>query len=220
MEFYTDGRATPNPGDRVISVTDREGKILLTKNIGYGTSNEAEYIAVIEALDIAKKLEVSSVVVYTPSVLLINHMKGVWKISKKFKSLVERVKYKCRDFPKSFIAHKKSKDNLARSAIDRMINGEITEVKVEMSEINQSLVSIPINLNAAVDQKKSSSAFSIMVDYRDDIMNVYVDPDEADLTLVEAVLKAAIVEVSIQRMHETKLKMKKNSKNKPGKYIQ
>lgn len=219
MEFYTNGIAKPNPGEKYLAVTDRKGKLLFSKKTGRGTSNEAEYEAVIEALKIAQKMKVSSVVVYTNSALLINHMKGVWEMNKKFKPLVKEIRTLCNNFSKSFIAHKKSGKNLAKKEVKRLTTGDKKETSIEVSDIDTSLVSVPINLNAPIGKRKSGQSFSVMVDYQDDILNVYVDPDNADLTLVEAVLKAAMIEMNVQRMHATKVKMKENGKEKGKKYI-
>ena len=62
----TDGAAEPNPGPAAIGVTikDEQGKIIATisESIGKTTNNQAEYKAVIAALEYAVRLGANQVI--------------------------------------------------------------------------------------------------------------------------------------------------------------
>ena len=83
MEIYTDGASRGNPGNAAIAyVIVERGKILESGSefIGVATNNEAEYKAIIKALKEAKKYKPKKVKCYSDSNLVINQLKGLWKV--------------------------------------------------------------------------------------------------------------------------------------------
>lgn len=78
--MYTDGACTSNPGDMGVGVyilnTDGDLMHLISKQVGLGTNNEAEYHAIIEALKYAKEVEADEVEVRADSQIVVNQLKG------------------------------------------------------------------------------------------------------------------------------------------------
>ncbi len=81
-----DGGAIPNPGNMGIGVVliddNRIIKELSKKLDGVGTNNEAEYSALIEGLKQAIELGWKNICIQGDSKLVINQIKGMWKINK------------------------------------------------------------------------------------------------------------------------------------------
>jgi len=81
--IYTDGACFGNPGPMGIGVVVYKGhkKIMeISEYAGEGTNNRAEYLALIRALEIAKKLEEKEVLIRTDSQLIERQIKGHYKV--------------------------------------------------------------------------------------------------------------------------------------------
>ncbi len=80
--IFFDGSARPNPGDmRIGAVVECCGKVQeISKDAGKGTNNMAEYLALIEALKVARKMGAKSVKVYGDSSIVIEQINGRWKV--------------------------------------------------------------------------------------------------------------------------------------------
>lgn len=80
-KVWFDGAAQPNPGIRGIGVlivladgnTER-----ISKNIGFGSNNEAEAIALLTALTRCNEMGVRRVTVFGDSQLIVNQASGAW----------------------------------------------------------------------------------------------------------------------------------------------
>jgi len=85
LRVYIDGSAVPNPGPSGIGVVIYEGKKKkikeVKKYIGSGSNNVAEYKALIQGLKESKKLLAQSVIIFSDSELLVNQMKGRFRIN-------------------------------------------------------------------------------------------------------------------------------------------
>ena len=83
-KVYTDGASKGNPGDSGIGVAmfTMDGRKIgqLAKAIGIGTNNQAEYAALLEALHMAKRLDVKVLNILSDSELMVKQMSGVYKI--------------------------------------------------------------------------------------------------------------------------------------------
>lgn len=83
----TDGMCTPNPGKTRIGVIVEtgEGEILqlVSEDSGWGTSNTAEYSAIIRGLEVSARLRAQIVTVYTDSQLVERQLNGVYKVGNK-----------------------------------------------------------------------------------------------------------------------------------------
>ncbi len=95
--ILTDGAAEPNPGPAAIgaALKDKQGRILsvISQSIGRATNNQAEYRAIITALETALKLNVSHVQVLSDSQLIIKQINGQYRVKDaSLKSLYLQVK--------------------------------------------------------------------------------------------------------------------------------
>lgn len=100
IEIFIDGAARGNPGESGIGVLirgngfeDRE----ITEYLGTKTNNQAEYTALITALEAAQDLNDREIKIFTDSLLVANQINGLWKVkhpeiiplNKKAKTLFE-----------------------------------------------------------------------------------------------------------------------------------
>ena len=130
--IYTDGAADPNPGPAAIGVVikDEKGNIIrsISKRIGQTTNNQAEYWAVIAALEEAVKLGAKSVDLKSDSELVVRQLKGMYRVRKEeLKPLFQKVK-QLQNSLKSFqITHiernrNKAADRLTKKALESSIS--------------------------------------------------------------------------------------------------
>ena len=83
VEIYIDGAARGNPGESGIGVYIKESQDNIReikKYLGTKTNNQAEYTALITALESAIDLSHKQVRVFTDSMLVANQMNGLWKV--------------------------------------------------------------------------------------------------------------------------------------------
>ena len=128
VDIYVDGASRGNPGDSGIGIlfkgmNDNSKKY---KNyIGIGTNNNAEYVALITALEIAKSENLKEINVYTDSQLVANQINGYWKVKDSdIKLLFNRAKSLINNFPHFTITHIRRENN---SEADRLANEAINE---------------------------------------------------------------------------------------------
>lgn len=84
VKIYADGGSRGNPGPSASGyvLLDTEGNILVDKGIylGITTNNQAEYQALKFALEETRRMHVRNADVYMDSLLVINQMKGIFKV--------------------------------------------------------------------------------------------------------------------------------------------
>jgi ribonuclease HI len=84
--IHTDGACRGNPGLATIGVTikDENGKLLscISKAIGKTTNNQAEYRAMIAALEQAVKMGATHVEMNSDSELVVNQLSGKYRVKK------------------------------------------------------------------------------------------------------------------------------------------
>jgi ribonuclease HI len=95
--IYTDGVSKGNPGVAAIGITikDEKGKLItsISRRIGWATNNQAEYIAVITALEETVRLGVRQVELNSDSELVVRQINGRYRVKKEaLKPLFQRVK--------------------------------------------------------------------------------------------------------------------------------
>jgi ribonuclease HI len=87
--FYTayfDGSAIPNPGQMKIGGYIKEnGNVVasFSEEIGPGTNNQAEYLALIHLLDEALHLKIKRIQVFGDSEFVIKQVKGEYRVNRK-----------------------------------------------------------------------------------------------------------------------------------------
>ena len=121
---HTDGGSRGNPGPAAAGfvLDDVDGHRLLAKAffLGETTNNVAEYIALVKALEAARKLGAEHVTVYTDSELMVRQLSGVYKVkSETIRPLFEHVNALRSQFDSCLVRHvlrEKNKD------ADRIVN--------------------------------------------------------------------------------------------------
>ena len=131
IEIYIDGASRGNPGDAGIGILikDPQGSTREIKSyLGTKTNNQAEYTALIEALESVKELNGRTIRIFTDSLLVANQVNGLWKVkhaeiiplNKKAVSLLRGFKdISIRHIPR---AENLEADRLANLAIDEYFN--------------------------------------------------------------------------------------------------
>jgi ribonuclease HI len=82
IRIFTDGAAQPNPGSMGIGVViEWQGKkpTIYSEYIGEGTNNEAEYGALLQALQMIKDENIKIAKIHSDSNLMVNQVNGNWK---------------------------------------------------------------------------------------------------------------------------------------------
>ena len=101
LEVYTDGGAKGNPGLAAIGMVIYKNKkkvFSLHQSIGWATNNEAEYKALIKALNIIKEKkdyfsQIEKIIFYSDSKLLVNQVNGFFKVKQgKIKEYILKIR--------------------------------------------------------------------------------------------------------------------------------
>ena len=129
--LYADGAARGNPGPAVAGAVllDGDGHVVaqLTKPLGTATNNVAEYTALIIGLEEAKRRGVDDIDVRMDSLLVVQQMRGLWKIKHpNMKPLALRAGALFASFKTRTIAHVPREENtiadaLSNKAVDENI---------------------------------------------------------------------------------------------------
>jgi ribonuclease HI len=86
LKIYSDGASRGNPGPSAIAfiILDEDDKVLekYSQNLGIGTNNQAEYQALISALEHASTLGSSAVTCYLDSELVVKQLNGEYEVRK------------------------------------------------------------------------------------------------------------------------------------------
>lgn len=125
---YIDGGSRGNPGPAASGfiLSDRDGNPLLEKGLFLGTktNNEAEYTALVKALEAALELKAEKIMIFSDSELLVKQMNGQYRVkSEKILPLYEQATGFLSQFSKWKIQHvyrekNKIADGLVNEALD------------------------------------------------------------------------------------------------------
>ena len=132
--IFADGGARGNPGPAGIGAviryldkkTKRQKEKEISKYIGNATNNQAEYRAIIAALETALKLKPAEVTLYLDSELAVRQLTGVYRMkSHSIKTLALEARKLIRKFPHLTIVHINGSENkeahrLAQAALKRV----------------------------------------------------------------------------------------------------
>jgi ribonuclease HI len=126
--IYTDGAAVPNPGPAALGVIikDEHGRLIasISQRIGQATNNQAEYRAIIAALEHAISLGINRVEVHSDSELVVKQINDKYRVKKTaLQPLCQKVKQlQCqfRGFSITYIPRQRNTeaDNLANKALN------------------------------------------------------------------------------------------------------
>jgi ribonuclease HI len=94
--IYTDGASSGNPGRASIGavIKDGQGRVIsrISRGIGRATNNQAEYRAIIAAIEEAIKLGAGEVDIKSDSELVVKQLKGRYRVKKAaLRSLYQKV---------------------------------------------------------------------------------------------------------------------------------
>ena len=131
VDIYSDGASKGNPGQAgcgVMILNTNQQTVIAEKAIYLGetTNNASEYMALIHALQLAQQYGATRVNIYTDSMLIVNHIKGLYKVrNSRLEPLYNRVIDLLKLFGDGFsITHierakNKRADELANEAVRR-----------------------------------------------------------------------------------------------------
>ena len=127
--IYTDGAARGNPGPAAIGVIieDERGRLVasISQRIGRTTNNQAEYRALIAALEKAVSLGAKQVDIKSDSELVVRQINGSYRVKKAaLKPLYQQVKYLIGSLEDFTIAHVSREQNTEADALaNRALDG-------------------------------------------------------------------------------------------------
>ncbi len=126
--IFTDGASRGNPGPAAIGATikDEHGGLIasISQSIGQTTNNQAEYRAIIAALEKAIRLGASHVEIRADSELLVKQINGRYRVkAASIKPLYQRVKELLSRLERFTITHiPRSENTEADSLANRALN--------------------------------------------------------------------------------------------------
>ena len=129
--IFTDGGARGNPGPAGVGVAifDAKGKILkkIAQYLGERTNNEAEYEAVLLALEQASKLGAGEVVINLDSELVARQLNNVYRVkNNRMRALVIKVHNIETKFKKVSYKHiPREKNELADQLVNEVIDENV-----------------------------------------------------------------------------------------------
>jgi ribonuclease HI len=134
LKVFADGGSRGNPGPSASGfvILDMEDNVILDKGVylGVTTNNQAEYTALKLALEECKKLRAKRIEVYMDSLLVVNQMKGIFKIRNRelwpiHQAIVELVK----SFEHVSFSHVPREFNkLADAAVNRAMDDHLKSI--------------------------------------------------------------------------------------------
>ena len=119
LKVFFDGGCRPNPGEMETAVV--AGGILHHRTgLGHGSSEQAEWLALLDALQVAKALGATAVEALGDSAAVINQARGVSKCRKpENRRFLETCGEEARHFASVRVRHVKRTQNLAGIALAR-----------------------------------------------------------------------------------------------------
>jgi ribonuclease HI len=134
LTIHTDGAARGNPGPASIGavIKDEKGKLVasISRCLGVTTNNQAEYRAIIAALEKAVSLGARQVTLYSDSELVVKQINGLYKIKhavlRTLYQEVVRLTGALENFKIDYIPREKNAaaDALANKALDGIKNNQ------------------------------------------------------------------------------------------------
>ena len=120
--LYADGGARGNPGPAAGAAVllGDDGRVLAERAqyLGTATNNVAEYTGLIVGLEEAKRLGVTTLDVRMDSMLVVQQMRGLWKIKHPgLRPLALRAGALLAEFPERTVEHVRREENLLADAL-------------------------------------------------------------------------------------------------------
>src|SRR5216683_2982997 len=135
LQTYSDGGARGNPGPAAIGVVlcDEHGKVLqeASRTIGERTNNQAEYEALLLALDLALQRKAKRLRCHADSELLVYQIQGHYRIKNlELKALAEKVKSLVARF-ESVIFKQIPREHPMIARADKLLNQTLNKAKAK-----------------------------------------------------------------------------------------
>lgn len=131
--IYADGGSRGNPGPSASGyiIYDDHHTVLVNRGtyIGVTTNNQAEYMALKSALEEAKSLGARDVHVYMDSMLVVNQMRGIFKVKNRdLWPIHDAVKQLCAEFRRvDFTQIPRESNRLADAAVNAALDEHLHE---------------------------------------------------------------------------------------------
>lgn len=131
VKIFADGGSRGNPGPSASGfvILDMEDTVLVDKGVylGVTTNNQAEYTALKLALEEALKMGVREAHVYLDSLLVVNQMKGIFKVKNRdLWPIHDAIKQMVRKFKQVNFSHVPREFNkLADAAVNRALDEQL-----------------------------------------------------------------------------------------------
>lgn len=130
-KLYTDGGSRGNPGPSALgyAIFDTSDKVIEknSRYLGVATNNQAEYQALKEGLEASLILGVKEVSVFMDSLLVVNQLKGLYKVKNvDLRPVNQSVQRILKEFKSYTLTHIPREQN---SIADGMVNECLDEVK-------------------------------------------------------------------------------------------
>ncbi len=114
--IFVDGssRGNPGPSSGAYLIIDGNGKEIERKGfeLGKGTNNRAEYLALLKALERALELGIEEVEIKSDSELLVNQINSLYRVkSRNLLKLYNKVKEESKKFKRFTISHIPREEN-------------------------------------------------------------------------------------------------------------
>ncbi|MDL2341465.1 MAG: reverse transcriptase-like protein [Patescibacteria group bacterium] len=140
VKVYADGGSRGNPGPSASGfvILDMDDTVLMEQGVylGITTNNQAEYTALKLALEACKKMDAHEVFVHMDSLLVVNQMKGVFKIrNRELWPIHQAIKELAKSFQHIDYVHvPRELNKLADAAVNRAMDKElgITHPKAQL----------------------------------------------------------------------------------------
>ena len=120
-KLYFDGGCRPNPGEMEIAVF-ANGRLHHRTGLGRGSSEEAEWLALLHALEIAAQLGLEAIVLLGDAAGVIAQAKGELK-ARNHPQHLARFREAAAAFASVRLRHVGRKQNLAGNALEKMRQG-------------------------------------------------------------------------------------------------
>lgn len=131
VKVFADGgsRGNPGPSSSGFVILDMEDNILVDKGVylGVTTNNQAEYTALKLALEECQKMKVKEVEVYMDSLLVVNQIKGIFKVKNRdLWPIHDAIQKMAKTFEKIEFSHVPREFNkLADAAVNRALDDHL-----------------------------------------------------------------------------------------------
>lgn len=131
LKIYTDGGSRGNPGPSASGyiLLDLDDNVLVDKGVylGITTNNQAEYTALKLALEEARAMGASEIQVFMDSMLVVNQMKGIFKIKNRdLWPIHDAIKQLANGFKKISFTHiPRELNKLADAAVNRALDKQL-----------------------------------------------------------------------------------------------